>query len=454
MQETRPSRSHDRGRTATDRTPESTRRDTSGNGPAAPPPDSPADPPPAPDWLPDEDPITATDRQVLVVGDTVAGLVLTLLLERAGYDPVLVGGGEAVGGPGSPAPAVSRLAHLWPPALRLLEAVGVDVPAPDCGAGVDSVTVRAAEGTLRSADADAAPVRPALVRPTRLRRRLQARLPDAERGRDRAVDSLSHREGGLVVAFDDGVREWFDVAVDASGRARSLRADATPTSPGADGDGGAVTTLTQYEVSVEADTDRGATPAPTRIREGWQPGALVQSLPRPGGPGRVLRVTAAGDAPAVSTGMAREALPDGAAGVPDLSGAESAAVRQVSSLPADPARTWWGRGRVAFCGGAACPFPPAGGVRVSAGIEDAVALVSQLARGPRATAEVVETYAARRARRVGTLVRAAAAARTDHAYPAPSTSRSELATLGLLRTVALAPFLGAPVADLQREGFG
>lgn len=456
MQEIRLSPSHDREWTATRRTPESPRRVGFGNGSAAPPADRPGGPTPAPDWVPDDDLITKeTDRQVLVAGDTVAGLALTLLLDRAGYDPVLVGGAGAAGGTGSPAPTTaSRLAYLWPPALRLLDTLGVDVSALDCGVSVDGVDVRAADGTLIYRAAETASARPVLVRTARLRQRLEARLPDVGQGRDRAVDSLSRREGGLVVAFDDGVREWFDVAVDTVGRAGSLRGDGGQATPAGDGEEGEVTTLTQYEVPVRTDAGRDAMAAPARTREAWQPGALVQSLPRPGRSGRVLRVTTADDTLAALTGTVQETLPDGATGVPAaLSGVEPAGVRQVSSLPADPARTRWGRGRVALCGEAACPFPPASGVRTSAGIEDALALVSELSRGPRATVDAVEAYAARRARRVGTLVRAAAAARTDHAYPVPDRTEPGVATLGLLRTVALAPFLGAPVAALQREGF-
>ncbi len=437
MQETPRSPSRDQGRTATRRRAEPADRDS----PTAPSPDAPG----GPVWLPDDGLITEeTDRQVLVVGDTVAGLALTLLLDRAGYDPVLVRGPETA--------TVSRLGYLWPPTLRLLDALGVEMSAPDCGVGVDRVDVRAG-GTLRSDTADTAAGRPALFRTTRLRRGLEAELPDTGQGRDRTVDSLSRRQGGLVVAFDDGVREWFDVAVDTGRVDGLLRSDGGQATLAADGRDGETTALTQYEVAVVTDTDRDATAAPGHVREGWQPGVLAQSLPRPGDSGRLLRVTTARDAPATLTETVREALPDGATGVPALSGREPVSVRQVSSLPADPARSWWGRGRVAFCGGTTCPVPPASGVRVSAGIADALALVSALTRGPRATADAVEAYATRRARRVGTLARTAATARADHAYPVPDRTQPALATLGLLRTVALAPFLGGSLASLQREGF-
>ncbi len=445
MQESRPSR--DRTPTAPGRTAQSARDGPGDAEPTRPaePPDSHADPPDGPVQLPDDDFIAETDRQVLVVGDTVVGLALTLLLERAGYDPVLVAG------PQTPDP--SRLASLWPPARQVLDAAGVDVEAFSCA--VDSVAVRPGprEETTVLARGPDAPAPPVFARTTTLRRRLAAHLPDARGVQDRTVDSVSRRDGGLVVGFDDGVREWFDVAVDASGWGGPLRAGGDP-SPGTDGGTGTVTPLTQYEVPVEAGTARNGTSASgfARVHEVWQPGALVQSLPRPGGSGYLLRVTTTHDTPAVPAGTVRETLPETAARVPDLSDVEPAGVRQVASLPADPARSWWGRGRVAFCDGAACPFPPASGVRVSAGIEDALALVSQLARGPRTTAEAVDAYAARRARRVGTLARSAAAARTDHAYPVPDHTQPGLATLGLLRTVALGPFLGPPVAPLQREG--
>jgi 2-polyprenyl-6-methoxyphenol hydroxylase-like FAD-dependent oxidoreductase len=435
MQETR-SPPRDQGRTVTRWRSEPADRDS----PTAPPPDAPG----GPVWLPDDGLITEeADRQVLVVGETVAGLALTLLLDRAGYDPVLVRGSETA--------PVSRLGYLWPPTLRLLDALGVDVSAPDCGVGVDRVDVRA-DGTLRSYVADTAAGRPALVRTTRLRRALEAELHTGQ-GRDRTVDSLSRHEGGLVVAFDDGVREWFDVAVDTSRVDGLPRSDGEQATPAVDGRDGETTALRQYEVPVVTDTDRDATTAPGHIHEGWQPGVLAESLPRPGDPGRLLRVTTACDAPATPTETVREALPDGATWVPALSGCEPVSVRQVSSLSADPARSWWGRGRVAFCGGATCPVSPASGVQLSAGIADALALVSALTRGPRAAADAVGAYAARRARRVGTLARTAATARADHAYPVPDRTQPALATLGLLRTVSLAPFLGGSLASLQREGF-
>ena len=397
-----------------------------------------------PDWVPDEDVLGRnTDRQVLVVGGTVAGLVLALLLERAGYDPLLVAGPERS--------APSRLAYLWPPALRVLDAIGAGTRVLDHSV-VDSVSVRSQDGetAVRSRDRDAMAAPPVFVRTATLSRLLRARLSDGPERR--FVDGLSRRDDGLVVEFDDGVREWFDAVVDAGGATATLR----PGRRGRD-----ATTLLQYEAPVD-----GAA-VPNRLRERWTSDALVQCLPRPDGDGSLLRATApAADSAATSAVGGSQAgdvtdhvgdVTDHAgstSGLPDeLAGVEPNRVPQ-AGLSADPDPGRWGDGRVASCGGAAWPLAPASGARVSLGVEDALAFVSQLARGPRSTADAVAAYATRRVARVGDFRRRATAVRTDHDCSGPGSHPSWLAALGTLRTVALGPLLGGEAAALQRDGFG
>ena len=400
----------------------------------------------APAWVPSDDGFAgATDRQVLVVGDTVAGLTLALLLGRAGYDPLLAAGD----GEGSS----SRLAYLWPPALRVLAAVNAGGSVLDRARVVDGVSVhRAAAGSAepatfsRTADGAAAP--PVVVPAPALRRTLRETLSGRVR-LDRTVETLSRHDGGLTAEFGGGVREWFDAVVDASAGTPALGPPGTGP-----GDTDAGVTLAQYE-TVLGDDD----PAPNRLRDAWWPGVLVQHLPHPDDGGRLLRVTTAGRDPRAALvedgpdGPATGGGPDPDAVAAALAGAEPAGRRQVWLPPAAASPARWGRGRIARCGGAACPFAPASGFRASVAIEDALAFVSRLARGPQSTTGAVDAYARDRARRVGTIRTRARAALPDHGYPVPDGDRSRLAALGVLRTVALGPFLGGSLPSLQRDGF-
>ena len=400
----------------------------------------------APAWVPSEDGFAgATDRQVLVAGDTVAGLTLAHLLEHAGYDPLLAVG-DGVWSP-------SRLAYLWPPTLRVLAAVDAEGPVLDRARVVDSVSARrtgaGSTGPARfSRVADGAAAPPVVVPTSALRRTLRGTLPERIR-LDRTVETLSRRDDGLTAEFDGGVREWFDAVVDAGAAPPALGPAGTAPR---DTDVGA--TLDQYETVLGGDD-----PAPNRLRDAWWPGLLVQHLPHPGDGGRLLRVTTAGQDPEAALA---EAGPGGpvTGGGPDpeavaaaLARAEPAGRRQVRLPPAAASPARWGRGRIARCGGAVCPLAPASGFRASVAIEDALAFVSRLARGPRSTAGAVDAYARDRARRVGTIRTRARAALPDHGYPVPDGDRSRLAALGVLRTVALGPFLGGPLPTIQRDGF-
>lgn len=400
-----------------------------------------------PDRLPVDDVLDRRpDRQILVVGDTVVGLTLTLLLRRAGYDPLLVSGAGA--------PARSRVSHLSPPVLAVLDAVGVGTRLRDRAVTVGSVSVRTPplpDGSRTVLPADEAPegARPAVVRTRRLRRALEERLPDRQRRADRAVDGLSRREGGLVVDFGDGIREWFDVVVDAGGGGASLR----PTGHGPPESDA----LAQYETRVESD----ALPR-DQLRDVWLPDALVQYAPRPGEPGGVLRVTAPRSAlEAVSrdgtTGSRHGGgvLLDELGSIPsDRVESGSTTVRQLR-LPDGAGRgEWWGVGRVSFCGPAACPVAPASGFAVSWGVEDAVAFVTALDGPARSASGVVDAYASGRTGRPAALRRATDAAAPDHEYPLPRPAHPSLASLGVLRHVALGSFLGERLRAVREAGFG
>ena len=390
-------------------------------------------------WVPTDDVISEhPDRQVLVVGDTIVGLALTLLLRRAGYDPLLVSE------PNRPVP--SRIASLCPPAIGVLDAIGVGTAIREYGTAIESVSVRdsapASEApTVLSRETTPAET-PVLVRRRRLRRALDAQRPADQRGGNRTVETLSQEDGGLAVEFEDGIREWFDVAVDASGCAASLHTgcDAPPFD-----------VLGQYELPTETEATRH------QLREHWRPEAFVQQLPAPNGPGSVLRVTA--PQPDIETALdwdSWEGIRPAESGdaVSEHDGREEATVRQVGLSDAAVTREWWGSGRVACCGAAACPIAPASGFDVTFGIEDAIAFVTALTSSARPVPAVVDSYAAGRERRLTTLRRTVEAARSAHAYPIQRSVQSPLAAVGTFRAVTLGSFLGAPMASIQRDGFG
>jgi 2-polyprenyl-6-methoxyphenol hydroxylase-like FAD-dependent oxidoreductase len=393
-----------------------------------------------PNWVPGDDTIARNpDRQVLVVGETVVGLALAHFLRHAGYDPLLVAGTEQ----SSP----SRVTYLWPPVLRALDAVGVGTAVLDCAAVVDSVSVRRPDSdrdraTVLRGDAASTTAPPVVVRTRDLRQVLAGSLPeDGHRG-ERTVDALSRRDGGLRVAFANGVTEWFDAAVDATTGDASL-------GPG-DEELPESTRLWQYETTVDAAATDGC-----RLRERWYPDALVQRLPRPNRSGRLLRVTAAGsDLPApLADDTDGESPSDGGALASELAGVQPVRVRQVGLSDPEARRACWASGRVAFCGSAAYPFAPASGAAVSLGVEDALAFVRRLVGEPRPVAEVLDDYAVGRARRIATLGRTARTARSDHDYPVYASVAPPFDALATVRAVALGPFLGSSCADLQHEGF-
>jgi 2-polyprenyl-6-methoxyphenol hydroxylase-like FAD-dependent oxidoreductase len=377
------------------------------------------------------------DRQVLVVGATGVGAALALLLRRAGYDPLVVAGEGA--------PVRSRVTALPPSALATLDAVDVGSTVRSRGVAVSGVTVRGVDSTAPThaasvGDQSATEASPVLVRTCGLRRALEARLGGRQRRRDTPVVALSPREDGVAVEFADGVREWFDVVVDAGGLDPSFRPAGRSRAESA--------TLVQYE--TETDDGLGG----NRIRERYYDAALVQRLPCPDESRERVRVTTrVPDRGQTSDDLAPEtALPDDIEVPAGLDGAEPTTVRQVRVPDRSPPPGSWGGGRVAACGPVACPVAPATGFRTALAVEDALAFVRALARSDRSASAAVDAYAAGRARRLATLVRTAAAARSDHDYPVPAAAASPLTAVALLRTVALGPALCERLAALEREG--
>jgi 2-polyprenyl-6-methoxyphenol hydroxylase-like FAD-dependent oxidoreductase len=392
-----------------------------------------------PHWFPSDDIIAGeSDRQVLVWGETVVGLVLTHLLDCAGYDPLLVAGADQE--------RKSRVSYLWPSALRVLAAIGVDAAVRTRSLEIDAVSGRRFDDGresefVLSRDSDPSAAAPVLVRTRDLRRVLTDELPATVHRRERTVANLSRQDEGLAVGFANGVTEWFDAFVDAGTGADTFRPD--------DGETPASTGLWQYETTVDTSHSIGH-----RCHEEWRPNALVERLPQPGEAGPLLRVSSPSPELPASQGEELAENPwagtDGVAS--ELSGVQPVRVRQVGLLGSDTEAGRWASGRVAFCGRAALPLAPASGSAVSLGIESALAFVRELTREYRPMADVLDDYATARARRVVTLRRRAKTARTDHEYPTPQSAPSPFRTLGTVRSVALGPFLGGKLAQFQQNG--
>jgi 2-polyprenyl-6-methoxyphenol hydroxylase-like FAD-dependent oxidoreductase len=373
------------------------------------------------------------DRQILVASDSIAGIALTGLLRRAGYDPVLVGGQAPT--------ATSQVTYLWPPALQLLEAMDVDLPIRDRGYTVDSVSVTRAtsqqEGpTLLSGEPESAAG--AIVRTRDLRRVLEEELPDGREKSDRRIETLSERDDAVEVEFDDGVREWFDVVVGAGGGGSLLPANHPSKAED-------YTTIAQYE----HPTETGET-AWNRLHDIWHPEFFTQLIPRPAESGALLRITTTRTDPveALQHGNWDEAFPDELAdSLPtEVSETDQTTVRQARQQRGNVSPDWWGTGRVAACGSAGFPVAPASGFQASLAIEDAWILAEELVRGPRSVSDVVDIYARRRSRRMTAILRRADSATPDHEYPLPTDLSSPLSTVGRLRVAALGSLRGSTMA--------
>ncbi|WP_324761096.1 FAD-dependent monooxygenase [Haloarcula sp. GH36] len=384
------------------------------------------------------------DRQVLVVGDTIVGLTLTLALHQSGYDPLLVRD------PGRP--VKSQATFLSPSACRVLRSLGVGPLLSEQGVPVESISVERSSSTTKSAtilsastDSDATE---AMVIDTRkLRNALDARLPDRQRSTSRSIAMLSTHDSGLQVEFEDGITEWFDVLTDTSlsGVARRL----------AFGEILEPETLVQYETSVET-----ARVESTRIQDIWRPNALVQLIPSSVRSSTIVRLT--------TPRTALPSNPDGSviATIINESSAdieidhqsvkdfewEATTVRQPVHCD-DGTRKRWGSGRLSFCGAAVSPTAPATGFATWFGIESSLALLSELNRTEQSVSDAVDTYAAQRRQRLGALRRTTRAVREDHAYSLPDSVPASLDTLGELRQLTLGSFLDSRLWSVQYDWF-
>lgn len=389
--------------------------------------------------IPGDDAIGTTNRQILVVGETTAGLAATHLLRHAGYDPLLVS---------DPSSQVTReVTYLWPPAIELLSALGASDRMLDVGSPLDGVAVQARDGhreyTALPGDNSGLETPAALVRTSTLRQALEDALPVDQRRQERTVSDVTRCEGGVAVEFDDGIQEWFDVVLVADSAATPARCAGRTTreSP----------PLTQYETVVDAPSRAERT-----LEEVWFPNALLQRFPCVDDSESLVRLTTPESGLPDCLAGHRETL--SATGIPagledELRETDPTTVRQARLPTTDAQGVRWGRDRVAFCGPAAWPAAPASGFRGSFGIEDALAFVAALTRSTRADGDTVDRYATRRLRRLSDIRRRVSVPRRDQEYPPDSSIDPSLERLSVLRSVALGPFLDSRLTALQRAGF-
>jgi hypothetical protein len=122
-------------------------------------------------------------------------------LRHAGYDPVVLSGGERV--------LPSRLAVLHPVGQALFDQLATDDPTS--GHGVVRLDDAAEPGDGRL---DGGP--PVAVEAATFGTRLQRLVPDSA-VREDGVRRLERERDVLRVWFESGVREWFDLVVVAGG---------------------------------------------------------------------------------------------------------------------------------------------------------------------------------------------------------------------------------------------
>ncbi|MFC6976583.1 hypothetical protein ACFQL1_20825 [Halomicroarcula sp. GCM10025709] len=190
---------------------------------------------------------------------------------------------------------------------------------------------------------------------------LEATLPERQRSTDRALATLSPRDDGLEVAFEDGITEWFDVLVDTTldGVANRLVCTEKPDPA----------TLAQYEAVIDTQTVDSP-----QIREVWASNSVAQRLPVAGGEETLVRLTIPRTTvDSTSHTEVFHTLTDaGVSGIgidmPPEDAWESTKVRQCVDC-GESGRTRWGADRIVSCGTAAYPAAPATGFSLWFGIE-------------------------------------------------------------------------------------
>jgi 2-polyprenyl-6-methoxyphenol hydroxylase-like FAD-dependent oxidoreductase len=372
--------------------------------------------------------------QILIVGDSIAGLTLARLLQQRGFDPLVLQTGTNQ--------TLSTLTTLWNPGVRLLQRVGIDQHEMENVGKLENLLVRSntTDETLEAVEADTDYPPPLVLSTTELHDTLHEQIGNG-RYLGKEIASLSDRDDSVTVQFDDGVAESFDLVVNAGNR--SLLEPSFKSDPGARN-----VPLAQVELTTPVSHDRRRT-----VIEGWIDDVLVQQIPSPeASESAVLRMTSRNDTIPVGSVVTRwrrrtavEPL-DQSAGTPRT---RTVGVDRRVTLGTDSEERWWADGRRVFLSAAAVELPPASGFRIGFGIADGWVLADEIAHASDSPATIGIRYASRRRNRFDTIRNRAGAVSSIHSYPVCETE--PLKTVTAFRSVCLGTFCTAELADLQAQ---
>jgi 2-polyprenyl-6-methoxyphenol hydroxylase-like FAD-dependent oxidoreductase len=146
---------------------------------------------------------SSRDRQILVVGHSLAALATVGFLDRAGLDPVLADGPRGM--------PDGEVVSIWRPGLDLLEQLGLRRPVEAAGTSLDEL--RCIEPSQSWTEKTSS--RPSLVaiRRDQLTSLFDRRFGGRIHAIDKSVVSVRSTESGVRASFEHDVTEQFDAVV-------------------------------------------------------------------------------------------------------------------------------------------------------------------------------------------------------------------------------------------------
>jgi 2-polyprenyl-6-methoxyphenol hydroxylase-like FAD-dependent oxidoreductase len=316
--------------------------------------------------VPSESPTAATDRQVLVVGGSVEGLATAAFLGRRGLSPVVVTTRDDHGANGTDSDAV-----LWSTAVSLFAELGLAETLLTSTETIrEWVLGRADDGRTERLTRPNGDRRPwVTVSRSRLRALFRSELTAASVRLSKTPTRLQPTDTGLLVEFEDGVSERFDVVVGGDGARSWVRRSRFDTDPPA--------AWGTKEWSIRVDRRLGL---PGTVYELWTPDGTFACGPL-GSTDHVRYLTTDAEttdldldavARQLSTTFDPDVLPSGGISPSDLTVVAGTAASGVRSEQ-------WTADRSALLGSAARSLPPTAPLDPSLSIEDAYVLADELA---------------------------------------------------------------------------